>query len=604
MNLRSLACSQFAVAALFLTATLLDAQPLPPGGAELVDPNAKLQMFADNGGQALMMPVNGQKFFEAPDITVAVATPDKPWSAYVTAPIAGNAIKAGDRLVVTYLARCTRGAPAPPGMDGPMGLATAKIQLSGATHDMLGITDATKFGNKWQTVARTIVAKMDAPAAATEVTIFLGEQKQSVEIADIHVLNYGGDYDLAKLPHEPRTYEGREPDAAWRKEALERIEKNRMTDYSVIVVGRDGKPLANATIGVDLVRSEFGFGSCVTRQLLTEQTPDAEKYRDIAARTFSRVVFENDLKPGLFPEDSQGLEQLTKTVAWLKEQGISIRGHYLMQNAIDGWTRERLGDPAKLRSDLMESVRTRIGMMKHDVIEWDVINHPVAWEGAELLTQRGPPFDTLPLDVFREARNLTDLPLCVNEDQIFRPGRQQDKTFDYLTEMKRQGLVVAGLGNQAHMHSSFLPSPMDMLKVTDRFATVVPKQVITEYDIVAEGDDQLAADYLRDSMIACFSHPAYDGFLLWGFWEGSHWLPEAALWKKSWQPKPAALVWEDWVGKRWHTTKGVKSDAAGKITWRGFKGTYRLWVQIPEYNHWDKPFQPGSPAEPLRIVIR
>lgn len=603
MHFRLRTRSRSFLAAFFLTITLLDAQPLPPGGVELVDPAAKLQMFAGNGGQALMMPVYGQKFSEALDITVAVATPDKPWSAYVTAPIAGNAIKSGDRLVVTYLARCTRGASAPPGIDGPMGLATAKIQLSGATHDMLGITDTAKFGNKWQTVARTIVAKMDAPAGTTEVTIFLGGQKQSVEIADIHVLNYGGNYDLAKLPHEPRTYEGRERDAAWRKKALDRIEMTRKTDYAVILVGPDGKPLANTVIKVDLARLEFGFGSCVTRQLLTENSRDAEKYRDIAARTFSRVVFENDLKPGLFPEDLQGRAELKKSVAWLKQQGISIRGHYLMQNALDGWTRERLGDPAKLRSDLMESIRTRIGMMGHDVVEWDVINHPVAWEGAELLTQRGPPLDTLPLDVFRAARGLTDLPLCVNEDQIFRPGTQQDKTFDYLAELKAAGIEVAGLGNQAHMHSSFLPSPMEMLRITDRFAMVVPKQVITEYDITAEGDDQLAADYLRDSMIACFSHPAYDGFLLWGFWEKSHWLPEAALWRKNWDPKAAALVWEDWVGTRWRTNIFVKSDATGKIAWRGFKGTYRMKQFGNGYHTFGEPFQPGAPAAPVRIAI-
>lgn len=586
MNHRRPARSQFAVAAIFLTTTLLGAQPLPPGGDELVDPNREWGTF---GGH-----VKSQETAKAVEFEVTEAKPEMPWSASVTAHFNGPAIHKGDRLVVAFHARCLQGAP---------GVTIAKIQLGPPAFDTVGMTSPIKIGSKAQPYARTVVATIDAPAGAADVTLFVGGQKQTIQFNDLHVLNYGPDYDLAKLPHETRSYEGREPDAAWRKEALERIEKNRKVDYAVILVGRDGKPVANTTITVDMARLEFGFGSCVTRQLLTEQTPDAEKYRDIAARTFSRVVFENDLKPGLFPEDPQGREQLTKSVAWLHQQGISIRGHYLVQNALDGWTRERLGDPAKLKSELLESVRTRIGMIKHDVVEWDVINHPVAWGGAELLTQRGPPLDTLPLDVFRAARDLTDLPLCVNEDQIFRPGPQQDKTFDYLTEMKRQGLVVAGLGNQAHMHSSFLPSPMDMLKITDRFATVVPKQVITEYDIVAEGDDLLAADYLRDSMIACFSHSAYDGFLLWGYWEGSHWLPEAALWRKNWQPKPAALVWEDWVGKRWHTRRTLESDATGRITWRGFKGTYSLVVHSNGHYRAMDSIHPGSPAAPLRIAI-
>ena len=262
---------------------------------------------------------------------------------------------------------------------------------------------------------------------------------------------------------------------------------------------------------------------------------------------------------------------------------------------MDGWSRERLGDPGKLKADLLASVRERIAFAGDRVTEWDVINHPVAWQGAELCGQKGSPLATLGMEVFREARALTKLPMVINEDQLFRPGPQQDRTFELLEKLKRDGVRVDGLGNQAHFHSSFLPSPEDLLRVTDRFAAVVPKQVITEYDIVTNGDDALAADYLRDSLIACFSHPAYDGFLLWGFWEGAHWLPEAALWRKDWSIRPIGTVWEEWVGKTWHTRVELKSDATGMVTWRGFKGTYRLKLDGKE----TLPFKPGR-----KVVVR
>ncbi len=156
---------------------------------------------------------------------------------------------------------------------------------------------------------------------------------------------------------------------------------------------------------------------------------------------------------------------------------------------------------------------------------------------------------------------------------------------------------VDGLGNQAHFQCSFLPSPEDLLRVTDRFTAVVPKQVVTEFDIVANGDEPLAADYLRDSLIACFSHPAYDWFLLWGYWEGAHWLPEAALWKKDWSPKASALAWEEWVGNHWHTRLTLTRDATGMVKWRSFEGTYRLGVSAARA----APFHPGSAEAPVLV---
>lgn len=438
-----------------------------------------------------------------------------------------------------------------------------------------------------------MVAKLDAPEGMGELSIFFGEKVQTVEIANVRLLNYGPDFDIAKLPRQSETYEGREPDAAWRKAALERIEKIRKDDFTIRLLGKDGKPLSNTQVVVELNRHDFGFGSCVTRGMLTMEGPDGDRYRDIVQRTFSRVVFENDLKPDSFPHDAKGKEELEKSFIWLQKNGISIRGHYLIQEAVDGWTRERLADPAKAREELLASARERILAVGDRVTEWDVINHPIAWKGAEMLRQKGPPLDSVGMEVFREARTLTKLPMCINEDQIFRPGPQQDKTYELLEKLKRDGVRVDGLGNQAHFHSSFLPSPEELLRVTDRFTGVVPKQVITEFDVATNGDDLLAADYLRDNLIVCFSHPAYDGFLLWGFWEGRHWIPEAALWKTDWTPRPSALVWDEWIGKRWHTKATLTTDGDGKVSWRGFKGSYRVKRGTNE----TAPFHPSKNSE-------
>jgi hypothetical protein len=95
-------------------------------------------------------------------------------------------------------------------------------------------------------------------------------------------------------------------------------------------------------------------------------------------------------------------------------------------------------------------------------------------------------------------------------------------------------------------------------------------------DIVTNEDEQLAADYTRDVLIATFSHPAYSSFLFWGFWEGSHWKPEAASWNKDWTIRPRGAVIEEWITQRWHTQLTAKTNAQGQLTFRGFPGWYEV----------------------------
>ncbi|MEQ1843393.1 MAG: endo-1,4-beta-xylanase, partial [Verrucomicrobiales bacterium] len=159
---------------------------------------------------------------------------------------------------------------------------------------------------------------------------------------------------------------------------------------------------------------------------------------------------------------------------------------------------------------------------------------------------------------------------------VYRPGPQCDDTFAYIKALNEAGLTVAGLGNQAHFHESYLPSPEHLLTVTDRFAQIVSRQAITEYDVVTTEDEELAADYTRDVLITVFSHPAYSSFLFWGFWEGAHWKPEAASWNLDWTPRARGEVLEEWIGRKWHTEVTLKTDAAGHVSWRGFPGWYEV----------------------------
>jgi len=92
-------------------------------------------------------------------------------------------------------------------------------------------------------------------------------------------------------------------------------------------------------------------------------------------------------------------------------------------------------------------------------------------------------------------------------------------------------------------------------------------------------DEQLAADVLRDLLTASFSIPAVSGFLMWGFWDGSHWKKNAPLFHKDWSPKPALAVWENLVLHSSCRTHGSwKTDQKGHLSFHAFTGTHRLSI--------------------------
>jgi endo-1,4-beta-xylanase len=543
----------------------LSALDVPLGGQEI---GGALQASANAAAGTVEPLVIGKR------ITITHPNEAKAYSAQFTAPCTG-AIAKNEPVMAIIKARVVG--------DAVFGQVQAKLQLKAAPYTSFGPTISIAIHHEWMEQPVTFVAEESIPADKVAVVLLCGQKAQSLEIESIRVLKYDAGTEIKSFPRAKgikRNYAGREADAPWRKAALDRIEKERKADLSLTVSGADGKPLANTEVKLTLRKHEFGFGSAINAKRLSSESADDKRYRDIIERLFSIVVFENDLKDGNWSPDfkkerrSQRNGELDQAFAWLAERHIPVRGHYLMQIATP-YNLHDIKDNAVIHDRVIESVRERMAFVKDRVTEWDVINHPIAWGGADMLNKR-PGLEKLDREVFQLARSLTKLPFYINEDQIFRQGPQCDDTFEYLKAMNADGFTVAGLGNQGHFHETYLPSPEHLLAVTDRFAQIVPHQAITEFDVVTNDDEQLAADYTRDVLIATFSHPAYNCFLIWGFWEGAHWKPEAASWNQDWTPRLTGKVLEEWIGQKWHTQVMLKTNADGSVNWRGFPGWYEV----------------------------
>ncbi|MBK8094864.1 MAG: endo-1,4-beta-xylanase [Verrucomicrobiaceae bacterium] len=501
--------------------------------------------------------------------------PANSWSVQVVSDVRG-AIAKGDACLLVFYARAVEGAAS--------GFASVEAHKP-PKFPKLGST-LFRAGTQWQPVVLPFTASDEGPEGKCAVSIHLGGEAQKVDIGGLRLLNYGPAFPLQKLPQPRFTYAGREPDATWRKAAHERIEKNRKATFSITLRDHEGKAITDTPVDVRLKRHSFGFGTVVTAKQLCDTSTDGERYRAIVDECFSRVVFENEMKRGPWQsaKDNTGSlgyrrAWLDQSLTWLAGRHFSVRGHYLCWGPFEQWSEKLKDQPQAIREGVLAHMRDIVPAMEQHVTEWDALNHPAGWEPQSTIdTVLG---DAFYAEVFREAERLTALPLWINEDQVFRPGRQQEEYFQIIQKLLASGVKPAGLGNQAHFHFSYLPSPEEMLANSERFAQLVPALQITEFDVDTSGDEALAADFTRDALTMAFSHPAYTGFVLWGFWEGAHWKPATALWRKDWSEKPAAKVWRDLICNQWHTEEQVKSDEKGGVSFRGFFGIYEISIRTP-----------------------
>jgi GH35 family endo-1,4-beta-xylanase len=437
------------------------------------------------------------------------------------------------------------------------------------------------------------------------LSLSVGFRRQTIEIGGIECLTYGTKVALKDLPRTRFTYAGREPDAAWRKAALARIEQIRKGDIVVRVVDAAGKPVPAASVKLEETHSAFQFGTAIPFQRLVTDTPDNKIYREKVLELFNSASPENDLKwPAWLNEfegGRYGREQAMAGLRWLKDHHFNIRGHVLVW---PGWNnlpkpvRDLRGTPrqGEIPEVVRAHIRERAEATRDWVSEWDVLNEP--FTNHDLMDIFGP---EIMVDWFKTAHEaMPKVTLVFNDfsNQDATTDREHvahfEKTARFLLD---HGAPVNALGLQAHIGGQ-PNAPEHVLATLDRYWNEFKLPVrITEFD-VRTSDEELQADYTRDFFILAFSHPSVMGIQVWGFWEKSHWIPVAAMYRSDWSEKPNAGVYKSLVLDQWRTRVTATTDSGGALKTRGFFGDYRATVQAngrsAEATFTVAPGQPGT----------
>ncbi|HEX9832108.1 MAG TPA: endo-1,4-beta-xylanase, partial [Mycobacterium sp.] len=377
----------------------------------------------------------------------------------------------------------------------------------------------------------------------------------------------------------------------WLVEANQRIEQHRKADLTVKVVDSLGTPVPGADVHVEMKRHTFGWGTAVTAGRINSNSSNNITYKQKLLENFNHVVFKNDLK---WPQWLGGSWNATQqALNWLDANRLPARGHYLSWATEDGSANYDGGnnDHSTLETRLYAHITDKMQTVKGRVFEWDVINHPVGWTGQ---TYENDPDVNEGTDIFKQiidhARGVAvantdipdDLPLWINEDDIIRGsgGRANnyERIIQYLVE---NGSPPDGIGFQGHFIDAWngvTTNYQGIYNKIDRFAQFGLPLRVTEFDIAVGDDEALQGTLMNNYLTVIFSHPAIEAITMWGFWEGSFHMPEAALYRNDWSEKPALTAYQDLVFNDWWTDTEGNSDESGEYLIRAFKGEYEITV--------------------------
>ncbi|TWU47411.1 Endo-1,4-beta-xylanase Z precursor [Rubripirellula tenax] len=407
----------------------------------------------------------------------------------------------------------------------------------------------------------------------------IGYQPETLEIGGITAKNFGAGFDADSLPNTELTYAGREPDASWRTEAAERIEQYRKRDIRMTLRDDDGNARAGSKAQVKLVRHAFDFGTAVSVPMLTGEGSDNDRYRETLKEYFNVGTIENGLKWQSWDSNWISHQATIDALHWMKQERFPARGHVMIWPGVRNlpeWVPTILDRPEALTRVLDGHIREMGFVTQGLVRDWDVLNE--VFDNVELTATLG---DEAMVGWFKTADEVASTADLYYNDYagLVRGGfptthkAHFEQTVRYLID---NGAPIDGIGIQGHFGALLTP-PERLVAELDHWHSLGLKVLITEYDVEVPGEP-LKADFTRDFLTVCFSHPAVAGVLTWGFWEGAHWKPTAALFRKDWTPTAMGAEWIRLTKEEWTTEESLVADGNGNVQFRGFIGEYDVTV--------------------------
>jgi GH35 family endo-1,4-beta-xylanase len=355
------------------------------------------------------------------------------------------------------------------------------------------------------------------------------------------------------------------------------IEKNRKSDAIIHVVDSTGKSVPQAKLVMTQTAHEFLFGCNIFGFDRSGSEAQNAAYKQRFADLFNYATVGFYWRWYEPQRGKPNYEYTDKVVAWCVEHGIRLKGHPLLWGDNAGVPPWSSGQPSpelqrQRVSDIMNRYHGKITL-------WEVVNEP---------SHLAEPKIDAP---YRWARQIDPAAhLIVNDYMVMAdgaPGFHQ-----LLTAAKANGVPFDGVGIQAHEPHT-MRFPLDRVqKILDRYATVGKELHITEFTPTSGGDkitgshrtgvwDEAAqADYAMKFYRVCFAHPSVRAITWWDLSDQNSWLQGGGMLHKDMTPKPVYEQLRHLIHQEWQTHLSGVSDATGRFAFRGFRGAYRVDIEV------------------------
>lgn len=364
-------------------------------------------------------------------------------------------------------------------------------------------------------------------------------------------------------------------------ESIQKIRKGE-----IVVRAKPGEKIM-----VEQLSHEFWFGCAISNGLAdgSISESDLRQYKEKFLGNFNSAVTENAVK-WLSMEKEKGkvnYNVVDGILKWTEENHIPLRGHNIfwgIPQFVQPWIKALSND--ELKRTLQDRAETLAGRYRGRFAEYDLNNEMI--HGNYYEERLGP-------DITKEMAQWVhegdpDARLFLNDYDILT-GR---RLADYMAEIRkvlRQGVPIAGIGVQGHLHAETFDRDQ-LRRSLDSLAIFNLPIRITEFNMPGQRSRYLKNRTLKmtpeeakknageivDYYKICFAHPAVEGIIMWGFWAGANWIPASSLYDRDWSPTPAAEAYHNLVFREWWTSKSGTAGKDGKFKTPAFFGKYRITV--------------------------
>ena len=327
-------------------------------------------------------------------------------------------------------------------------------------------------------------------------------------------------------------------------------------------------------VTVEQMSHEFWFGCAIPNSFARGMSQsDLTQFKEKFLGNFNSAVTENALKWAIMEpqKDKEDYSVIDAILNWTEENHIPLRGHNLFwgifkspntgQQYVQQWVMDL--DDNELRQRIQERAEKITKRYKGRFAEYDLNNEMI--HGNYYEDRLGPEITKL---MAQWALNGDpDAKLFLNDYDVLITGSPLGiglpEYMAHIRNILKQGIPIAGIGAQGHSHLETFDRQV-LRNALDSLAVFNLPIRITEFNMpgmrseyrraqLTPEQEEAKAKEIVDYYKICFAHPAVEGILMWGFWEGANWIPSSSLYKRDWSPTPAAEAYKNLIFNEWWT---------------------------------------------------